>query len=305
VTRIVVVGSANVDMTVRVPRLPDPGETILGDAFYTAAGGKGANQAVAARRAGADVAFVGCVGDDSLAEDALRGLRSAGVTLRHVSRIPDTTTGVALITVDALGENTIAVASGANACLSRAHVALAADAIAAADVLLVQLESPLEAVEAAVAAAAAHGTRVVLNPAPAPDRALDATLLRAVNVLTPNRDEAVRLTGLETERVEDLADALLALGVEAVALTLGREGALVATAEGTERVRAFPVRSVDSTAAGDVFNGALAVALAEGRALLDAARFACAAAALSVKRRGAQPSAPEREEILALERGAA
>jgi ribokinase len=145
----------------------------------------------------------------------------------------------------------------------------------------------------------------VLNPAPAPDRALDATLLRAVNVLTPNRDEAVRLTGLETERVEDLADALLALGVEAVALTLGREGALVATAEGTERVRAFPVRSVDSTAAGDVFNGALAVALAEGRALLDAARFACAAAALSVKRRGAQPSAPEREEILALERGAA
>jgi ribokinase len=300
VPRIVVVGSANVDMIVRVPRLPARGETVLGDAFRTTPGGKGANQAVAARRAGADVAFVGCLGADALGDDLLRSLRDAGVDVSGVTRVPDAATGVALITVDPGGDNTIAVASGANAVLAPSHVERAAEAIAAADVLLLQLESPLDAVEAALAVAARVGTRAVLNPAPVPAQALDRRLLGAVAALTPNRDEAARLAGVANDDPDAAATALLALGVGAAVVTLGADGALVATPGGRHHLPAFPVRAVDSTGAGDVFSGALAVALAEGRPVLDAARFANAAAALSVTRPGAQPSAPPRDAILEL-----
>ena len=300
VPRIVVVGSANVDMIVRVPRLPARGETVLGDAFHTTPGGKGANQAVAARRAGADVAFVGCLGADALGDGLLRSLRDAGVDVSHVTRVPDAATGVALITVDPGGDNTIAVASGANAVLSPSHVERAAGAIAAADVLLLQLESPPDAVEAALGVAARGGTRAVLNPAPAPAQALDRRLLGAVAALTPNRDEAARLAGVADDDPDAAATALLALGVGAAVVTLGADGALVATPGGRHHLPAFAVRAVDSTGAGDVFSGALAVALAEGRGVLDAARFANAAAALSVTRPGAQPSAPPRDEILEL-----
>jgi len=300
VPRIVVVGSANVDMIVRVPRLPARGETVLGDAFHTTPGGKGANQAVAARRAGADVAFVGCLGADALGDGLLRSLRDAGVDVSHVTRVPDAATGVALITVDPGGDNTIAVASGANAVLSPSHVERAAGAIAAADMLLLQLESPPDAVEAALGVAARGGTRAVLNPAPAPARALDRRLLGAVAALTPNRAEAARLAGVADDDPDAAATALLALGVGAAVVTLGADGALVATPGGRHHLPAFAVRAVDSTGAGDVFSGALAVALAEGRPVLDAARFANAAAALSVTRPGAQPSAPPRDEILEL-----
>jgi len=302
VPRIVVVGSANVDMTVRVARLPARGETVLGDALHTAPGGKGANQAVAARRAGGDVTFVGCVGDDALGDTALAALRTDGVDVSHVTRASGAATGVALITVDTSGENTIAVAPGANALLAPHHVERAADVIAAADVLLLQLETPLDAVEAALGIAAHRGTRVVLDPAPAPARPLDRRLLGTVAALTPNRAEAARLVGAERaddETLHDVAATLLAAGVGAVIVTLGADGALVATARAMSRLPAFPVRAVDATGAGDVFSGALAVALAEGREILDAARFAGAAAALSVTRLGAQ-AAPHRETILAL-----
>jgi ribokinase len=302
VPRVVVVGSANIDMTVRAPRLPAPGETVLGGTFSTAPGGKGANQAVAARRAGGAVAFVGCVGDDPLGDDALRALRAAGVDAGHVARAPGVPTGVALITVDGRGENAIAVAPGANAHLTPAHVEAAAGAIAAADVLLVQLETPLDAVGAALAVAARHGTRAVLNPAPAPEGPLDPRLLGRVAVVTPNRAEAARLAGAAAHRPEDAAAALLAAGAGAAVVTLGGDGALVVTAAGARRLPAYPVPVVDTTGAGDVFSGALAVALAEGRPLLDAARFAGAAAALSVTRPGAQPSAPDRDAVLALVR---
>ena len=296
--RIVVVGSANADFTVRVERMPRPGETVLGGAFGQAAGGKGANQAVAAARAGGEVAFVACVGEDALGDQALQGFRDDGIDTAHVARTSEAASGVALIFVDGRGENSIAVAPGANARLTPAHVEKAAGVIAEADVLVVQLEIPLETVQAAVALAARHGTDVVLNPAPA--RPLGADLLRHVAVLTPNEAEAALLTDVEAgsdEAVEEAAERLLAEGVGAVMVTLGPRGAYVATPDVRRRVPGFAVEAVDTTAAGDVFNGALAVALAEGRPLAEAAGFANAAAALAVTRQGAQPSAPRRETI--------
>ncbi|MDW8309728.1 MAG: ribokinase [Verrucomicrobiales bacterium] len=295
---IVVVGSSNTDLIVRVPRIPRPGETILGGRFTTAPGGKGANQAVAAARAGARVTLIARVGRDAFGSQALAGFVRDGIDVRFVRRDPDAPSGVALIFVAADGQNSIAVAGGANANLSVADVRRAQRAFAHARVLLLQLETPLPTVKAAAQLAARRGVRVVLNPAPARD--LPDELLRRVSVLTPNEIEAAALSGV---KVRDLASAekaarrLLQRGVEAVIITLGARGALVSSAAGTERVKGFRVRAVDTTAAGDVFNGALAVALSEGRPLREAVRFANAAAAISVTRMGAQPSAPTRDEI--------
>lgn len=296
--KIVVVGSSNTDMVVKLPRLPRPGETVLGGSFYLAAGGKGANQAVAASRAGGEVALVACLGEDLFGEQALRGFVEDGIDVRHLVRTAEAPSGVALIAVDARGENSIAVASGANALLQPHHVERVASAIAAADVLLMQLEIPPETVEAALAVAAEHGTRVVLNPAPA--RPLSDEVLRGVSVLTPNAAEAGELAGVPSGHCVEAASVLLSRGVDAVIVTLGAEGVYALTAEGGRRTPAFPVPVEDTTAAGDVFSGALAVALAEGQALEEAVTFASAAAALSVTRRGAQPSAPHRHEILEL-----
>jgi len=295
---VLVVGSSNTDMIIRVPHIPRPGETILGGAFSMAAGGKGANQAVAAARAGGRVTFVARVGDDLFGRQALEGFGRDGIDARSVLATPGAASGIALITVDERGENSISVASGANALLSVVDVEAAGDAFAAADIVLLQLESPLETVEAAIRAAKGRGIPVILNPAPA--RALDDGLLRGVSVLTPNEHEAAMLAGMEVESQHDIREAaarIRARGPRTVVITLGERG-VYASSEGSEGlVPAFKVEPVDTTAAGDVFNGALAVALAEKRPLGDALRFAQAAAAISVTRPGAQPSAPTRAEI--------
>ena len=306
--KIAVVGSSNTDMIIKTSRIPRPGETVLGGEFHMAAGGKGANQAVAAARAGGDVAFIARIGTDIFGKRAVEGFIHDRVDVEHVYQDRRTASGIALISVGQNGENSIAVASGANAKLSAENVRRARRAIASAKILLMQLETPLETVRKAAEIAAANKVPIILNPAPA--RALDDRLLRLVSFLTPNETETELLTGIKIKKESDMARAsqkLLNKGVHAVFITLGVKGVFVASE--TEKIRriisAFKVKAVDSTAAGDVFNGALAVALAEGRPLLDAAHFANAAAALSVTKLGAQPSAPYRKEIERLLRTAA
>ena len=299
--KIVVVGSSNTDMVVRVPRLPRPGETVLGGRFSFVAGGKGANQAVAASRAGGEVSFLGCVGRDDLGDRALSSLVDEGVDVRGVSRVDGEPSGVALIFVSATGENSIAVSPGANSSLSAKQISRLKKVFSGAAVVLLQLETPLTSVLAAARMAHEVGSRVILNPAPA--MPLPLALLRNVSVLTPNESEAESLTGISVSGDASAARAARQLherGVETVIITLGSRGAYVSSGSMRERVAGYRVNEVDTTAAGDVFNGALAVALAERLALRQAVRFANAAAARSVTRRGAQSSAPSRPAILRL-----
>jgi len=295
---IVVVGSSNTDMIIQLDRIPKPGETILGGTFTTAAGGKGANQAVGAARAGGRVTLVARVGQDMFGDQALAGFQKDGICVDYVARDRKAPSGVALIFVARDGENSIAVAGGANGQLSPEDVRKARAVLSKAAVMVLQLEIPLPTVEAAADLASKLGVRVILNPAPA--RKLPKSLLRQVSILTPNETEAELLTGVKVTDEASLqraADALLACGVGTVILTLGARGAFVAGPGVRQWVRGFKVKPVDTTAAGDIFNGALAVALAEGKPLLDAVRLANAAAAISVTRLGAQPSAPQRREI--------
>lgn len=297
--RIVVVGSSNTDMIIKMKRIPKVGETVLGGEFLIAAGGKGANQAVAAARAGGQVSLVARVGDDRLGAEATAGFRREGIDVKHVTRDPRAASGAALILVDQKGQNCIAVAGGANNYLSAGDVRAARKLIGRASVLLMQLETPLAALEAAAEIAEAQAVTVILNPAPA--RALPNTLLRRVSILTPNELEAELLTGIKLTSVAAAGKAAMKLrrrGVQTVIITLGANGALLASEQGSELVPSFKVKAVDTTAAGDVFNGALAVGLAEGRALSEAVHMANAAAAISVTRLGAQPSAPRRVAIL-------
>lgn len=296
--RVVVVGSSNTDMIVTMQRLPRPGETVLGGEYLTAAGGKGANQAVAAARAGAKVSLIAHVGRDALGDQAIAGFRSDDIDVTYVSRNRHQPSGVALIFVSHDGANCIAVAGGANNQLSSSHIRKAAAVIAGAQVLLLQLETPLQTVAAAARLGASKGARVILNPAPA--RPLPDALLRHVSILTPNETEAGLLTRIKMTSIAAAGKAariLLDRGVSTVVITLGAKGALIANDQGMHVVPAFKVKPVDTTAAGDVFNGALAVALAEGEPLIAAVRMANAAAALSVMRSGAQPSAPTRQAI--------
>ncbi len=298
---IIVVGSANTDMILKMERLPKAGETVLGGAFAMAEGGKGANQAVGAARAGGRVVFVARVGQDVFGARAIEVLARDGIAVDYVFRDKARPTGVALIFVARNGENSIAVASGANAALSPADVRKAASAFDGAGYLLAQLETPPETVRAAAELAARKGVRVILNPAPA--RPLSGGLLKKVSILTPNETEAEILTGIRVAGeggARAAAAALKKRGAETVIITLGRRGAFVSAPDVEGVVPGFKVRTVDTTAAGDVFNGALAVALSEGQALMAAVRFANAAAALSVTRPGAQPSAPKRKDILGL-----
>ena len=295
---ILVVGSSNTDMIIKLDRLPRPGETLLGGEFITAAGGKGANQAVGAARAGGRVTLIARVGRDMFGEQAVAGLVRDGINVDYVFRDKTSPSGVALIFVAKDGENIIAVASGANSRLTPAEVKKAKSVFSDASVLIMQLETPLATVQAAAELATRAGVPVILNPAPA--RRLPDQLLDRVSILTPNESEAELLTGIKVNSdaaAARAADKLRARGVQTVILTLGARGAFVAGDGCRQRVPGFKIKAVDTTAAGDIFNGALAVALAEERPLLSAVRFANAAAALSVTRLGAQPSAPMRDEI--------
>ncbi|MDH7502303.1 MAG: ribokinase [Verrucomicrobiota bacterium] len=296
--KIVVVGSSNTDMIIMLERIPRPGETLLGGEFAMAAGGKGANQAVAAARAGGDVVFVARVGDDMFGEQAVSGFVRDKICVDYVVRDKRAPSGVALIFVAKDGQNSIAVAGGANARLSPADVRRAARAISNAKAVVLQLETPLPTVQAAVNIAARSGVPAILNPAPA--RPLPDRLLARVSILTPNETEAELLTGVtvtDESAAERAGEKLLARGVGTFILTMGPKGAFVMNRELKAMVPGFKVKAVDTTAAGDVFNGALAVALGEGKPLLESVRFANAAAAISVTRLGAQPSAPKRKEI--------
>ena len=298
---VLVLGSSNTDLIVKVARIPRPGETILGGEFATAGGGKGANQAVAAARAGGAVTFVARVGRDANGDRAVEGFAAAGIDVKYVIRDPTHPSGVALIFVGRGGENSIAVASGANDRLSPTDVRKARPAFQRAWVVLLQLETPLKTIAASLELATSAGLRIVLNPAPA--RPLPGRLLERVYLLTPNESEAELLTGVAvaSERAAArAADALLDRGVHNVAITMGSRGVFVAGPGVRQMIPGFKVKAIDATGAGDVFNGALVVALAEGRPLLEAARFGCAAAAISVTRLGAQPSAPTRRAINAL-----
>jgi ribokinase len=291
---VVVVGSLNLDIVVPVPHHPSPGETVLGGVSFRNPGGKGANQAVAAARLGRRVAMVGNVGGDDAGGVLTESLEREGVDVANVRVRPDVPSGIALIAVDANGENSIVVSPGANNSVTAGDVRQAAAQLESADVVLLQLEIPMEAV--AEAAALTRG-KVVLNPAPAAP--LPAAILEQVDILVPNRAELEALSGTDNlESMEDVVAAALGLnGPGAVVVTLGGDGAVAIQGEGWTHVEAPAVEVVDTTAAGDCFCGALAVALVDGRSLEDATRWATMAAAIATTRPGAQASMPFREDL--------
>ncbi len=297
---ILVIGSSNTDMVVTVDRLPAPGETLLGkrNSFFSAGGGKGANQAVAAARLGASVSLVCKTGNDVFGQQARSSFEKEGIDTRHVFTDPALPSGVALITVDMQGENSIVVAPGANDSLLPADLAAVPGLIRESDIILMQLEIPLESVAYVADMAFRKNKRVILNPAPA--QSLPADLLRHISLITPNEKEASLISGVKItdgDTARTAARMIAQMGAADVIITRGKEGALIFSQGRFIEIPALKVKAVDTTAAGDVFNGALAVALAEGHSLVDAARFGAAAAALSVTRKGAQSSAPYRREI--------
>ncbi|HEX6128220.1 MAG TPA: ribokinase [Candidatus Limnocylindria bacterium] len=293
--RVLVVGAINMDLVVSVPHLPGPGETMLGGDLARHPGGKGANQAVAAARMGAPTVMVGCLGRDEDGEHGLHALREDGVDVRSVLRT-DAPSGAALIVVAADGSNQIAVAPGANARLDARFVEAALHDLApgGADVLLVSLEVPMDAVAATVRATTTAGSRVVLNPAPAQD--LPPDLLAAGPILTPNRRELARLAGVDG--LESAARSLLERGARAVVVTLGEDGCAVYDADGHEAYNVLHGPVVDTTGAGDCFNGVLAAELARGSALRDGAARANRAAGLSVRAAGARAGMPTRAALV-------
>lgn len=297
---IVVIGSLNADLVQTVDRLPRPGETIVGGSLQTFSGGKGANQAYAAGRMGAQVSMIGQVGNDGLAPLLVQSLESAGVHTGLVGEV-DLSTGAAVILVLPDGENLIVISPGANATVTPALATQRLGSLSEGSYLLSQLEIPIESVNESLAVAKARGATTILDPAPA--RELSPELLHNVDFLTPNETETLALLGEPAFQMDSDSDLelaareILALGPGAVVLKLGARGCMIATAQGSHRVPGFKVSAVDTTAAGDVFNGAFATALAEGRAVPEAARFANAAAALSVTRPGAQNSVPSRQEV--------
>jgi ribokinase len=290
---VVVVGSSNMDLVIKTSRIPRPGETILGGEFFMVAGGKGANQAVAAARLGAEVFFVARVGQDAFGDRMLENFRREGIRTDYVVRDKARASGVATIVVDETGENSIVVAPGANGALSPEDVEAAEEVIARADSVLLQLEIPLETVARAVSLAHSHGARVILDPAPA--RALGREILSRVDLITPNESEAEILTGIggtDEAAARRQAASLKKLGVGQALITRGRQGSLLYDSGVARTFGTVKVESVDSTAAGDCFNGGLGAALARGASLPEAIEFASRAAALSTTRLGAQDSLP-------------
>lgn len=295
--KIIVIGSSNTDMVVRSEHLPRASETVLGGGFMMVGGGKGANQAVAVAKMGHPVVFAAAVGKDIFGEEAVERYQHLGIDTSYIVR-KDTPSGVALIMVDAAAQNSISVALGANNELSLDDVMPALDTIEEGDIVLLQLEIPMATVEACISVAAAKGAKVILNPAPAAK--VSEAVLSKLYLITPNQTEAEILTGVEVrdETTARLAAAeLCSAGVRKVVITMGEKGAFLYEGGKSEIIEAHKVDAVDTTAAGDVYNGALCAALAEGMSLRESLRFATRASAISVTRVGAQPSVPSREEV--------
>jgi ribokinase len=295
---IYVIGSSNTDMVIKSDKLPTPGETVIGGNFIMSAGGKGANQAVAAAKLGAKVLFVSKVGNDIFGKQALQGFVDVGINTDFVFTDPDNASGIALILVDGKGENSISVASGANANLHFSEVEKALDSIQEGDIILLQLEIPIDTVYKTIKFCLEKGAKVILNPAPA--QKLDESYFKYLSMITPNETEAEILTGI---KVTDLDTAKRAAndfhnkGILDVIITMGSKGAFYSNKDKQILIPSPKVMAVDSTAAGDVFNGALCVAISEGQAIEEAIVFACKAASISVTRMGARASAPTREEV--------
>jgi ribokinase len=301
VPKVVVIGSANMDLTVRLERLPQLGETVSGGECYTSFGGKGANQAVAAHKADAEVKFLAKVGCDQNGDAIIEHLEALGLTSEGILRDESRHSGVALIMVDRMGNNAIAVAPGSNWNLTQDDIRRAEPHISWGQVLLAQLEIPLPTVEEALRLGKAHGLVTILNPAPA--RPLPVEVLSLADILTPNEMEAGTLTGITVDNVDEAVRAgekLLESGAKQVIVTLGKEGSCWIRKDGAQTFASFPAEAVDSTAAGDAFNGALACAVAEGHPIQEAIRLGNAAGAIAVTRKGAQDSLPTREEIMNL-----
>ncbi|GAB2945921.1 ribokinase [Hafnia psychrotolerans] len=296
--KLVVLGSINADHILNIEQFPQPGETVIGKQYTVAFGGKGANQAVAAGRAGADISFIACVGEDDIGERVCKQLASDDIDTSPVEAISGATTGVALIFVNAEGENVIGIDAGANKAVTPEYLNRYQQNIIEASALLMQLESPLETVIAAAKLAKQHNTQVILNPAPACD--LPAELLSLVDIITPNETEAERLTGVQVNNNDDAARAAKVLhekGIDTVIITLGSKGVWLSQKGEGKQIVGFRVKAIDTIAAGDTFNGALVTSLLEGKLMESAVRFAHAAAAIAVTRPGAQPSVPWRHEI--------
>lgn len=297
--KIIVVGSMNMDMVVKTSHIPQPGETVLGGSFFMNPGGKGANQAVAVARLGGDVAFVGKIGDDIFGKQSSQLFDEEGVDTNGILSDHDSPSGIALITVDEKGENSIVVAPGANAHLEPEDVGKVLAKYPDSKILLMQLEIPMRTVEFAARHAKEKGMQVILNPAPANE--LVPSVFHLIDVITPNVNEAEMLSGV---RITDIpsarqaAERIHAQGVHHVIITLGKQGAALLADGVFYHIPAPVVETVDTTAAGDVFNGALAVAIGEGKDLADAVSFACRAASIAVTRMGAQSSIPFRNEVL-------
>ncbi|PRY20949.1 ribokinase [Aliiruegeria haliotis] len=300
---ITVFGSINIDLTTYATRLPRPGETLHGDRYAIGLGGKGCNQAVAAARLGAQTRLVGRVGEDTFGQRALADLSGAGLSTGDIRTDAGVETGIAVIGVDAEAQNCITVVGGANMAIDVSDVERARDVFEATSVLLLQLEIPLEAGLAAADIVRAHGGRVILDPAPAPDGGLPPEILARVDVVTPNETETELLVGLRPRTPEDAARAaamMRAAGVHAAVVKLGAAGVCYQDADGGGFIPPFEVESIDTVAAGDCFNGGLAYALNDGASMGDAIRFAAACGALSTTKAGASSSAPTLPEVRAL-----
>ncbi|MFQ3175436.1 MAG: ribokinase [Psychromonas sp.] len=296
--KLVVLGSVNADHVLQVPSFPRPGETLYGKGYAVIPGGKGANQAVAAARLGADVAFIACVGDDSFGVNIRDAFKSDRINVDGVMIEKNTPTGIAMIQVSATGENSICISAEANDHLTAERIKPFSSLISAAEMLLMQLETPIETIQAAAEMAKLSATVVVLNPAPA--QSLSDDLLKLVDIITPNETEAEQLTGIKVKDMpsaQQAAEKLHHKGIETVMITLGSEGVWLSRAGKGKQIKGFAVKAVDTTAAGDTFNGALLTRLLEKASVEEAIRFAHAAAAITVTGKGAQTSIPNRQTV--------
>ena len=304
IKKILVIGSSNTDMVIKSKHIPRIGETILGGNFFMNPGGKGANQAVACARLGGDVTFICKTGNDIFGNQSKQIFKNEKINTTYVFSDVDEPSGVALILVDENAENCISVASGANSLLRPVDIKSAEEAIQKADILLMQLEIPIESVELAAKLAKEKGKLVILNPAPAPSLQLTEELLNNIDIIIPNETEAETISGIKVNDKESAIQAaqrIHEMGVKKVIITLGRKGALLFDGEQIIFFPAFKVKAIDTTAAGDCFCAALSIAISDGQNLKDALKFACKASAISVTRQGAQSSAPYRAEVDAWE----